>query len=170
MEHLKITKKNPAKQGWGFSVLAWDSLSGTFWPGDTGHQTVCGTSRGAEGTPHSGATAGSAEQNSQRMGVGTPSTGSHGWPPVVHPSTYECLLYACPVHWGLDAPGSSLESDSNCFGNLQQMFSFLGRMLPHFPYVLHETSPDFPPPSRGSDFAINSLPGWQVCRLGSWRS
>lgn len=86
------------------------------------------------------------------------------------PSTYGCLLYARPVHWGLDASGSSLECDSNCFGNLQQMFSFLARMLPHFPYVLHETSPDFPPPSRDSGFAINPLPGWQVCRPGSWGS
>lgn len=46
MEHLKIPEKNLAKQGWGFAALAWDSLSGTFWPGDTGHQTVRGTSSG----------------------------------------------------------------------------------------------------------------------------
>lgn len=46
--------------------------------------------------------------------------------------TYACLLYVCLVHWGLDASGSSLESNSICFWNLPQMFSFLGRMFPHF--------------------------------------
>lgn len=45
---------------------------------------------------------------------------------------YECLLYALPVHWGVDAPGSFLESSSNCFWKCPQMLSFLLGMMFHF--------------------------------------
>ena len=69
------------------------------------------------------------------------------------PRTYACLPYVCLVHWGLDASGSSLESNSNCFWNLPQMFSFLGRMFPHFleSYLSFVKPPvTSPPPSRVS--------------------
>ena len=73
---LKIPEKNLAKQGWGFTVLAWDSLS--LEPSGQETQATKQCVGQAQGSPHSGATAGSAEQNSQGVGVCTPSMGSHG--------------------------------------------------------------------------------------------